>query len=71
MIQLPFIDGVAIFDEDTPLELITALQPDFIFKGGDYLPEDVVGADIVKARGGAVRIVPTLGSHSSTSLIGD
>ena len=71
MIQLPFIDGVAIFDEDTPLELITALQPDFIFKGGDYLPEDVVGADIVKARGGEVRIVPTLGSHSSTSLIGD
>ena len=71
MIQLPFIDGVAIFDEDTPLELITALQPDFIFKGGDYLPEDVVGANIVKARGGEVRIVPTLGSHSSTSLIGD
>ena len=71
MIQLPFIDGVAIFDEDTPLELVTALQPDFIFKGGDYLPEDVVGADIVKARGGEVRIVPTLGSHSSTSLIGD
>ena len=71
MIQLPFIDGVAIFDEDTPLELITALQPDFIFKGGDYLPEDVVGADIVKARGGEVRIIPTLGSHSSTSLIGD
>ena len=62
---------MAIFDEDTPLELITALQPDFIFKGGDYLPEDVVGADIVKARGGEVRIVPTLGSHSSTSLIGD
>ena len=71
MIQLPFIDGVAIFDEDTPLELVTALQPDFIFKGGDYLPEEVVGADIVKARGGEVRIVPTLGSHSSTSLIGD
>lgn len=71
MIQLPFIDGVAIFDEDTPLELITALQPDFIFKGGDYLPEDVVGAETVKARGGEVRIIPTLGSHSSTSLIGD
>ena len=71
MIQLPFIDGVAIFDEDTPLELVIALQPDFIFKGGDYLPEDVVGAEIVKARGGEVRIIPTLGSHSSTSLIGD
>lgn len=69
MIQLPFIDGVAMFEEDTPLELITALQPDFIFKGGDYDPTDVVGADIVKARGGEVRIIPTLGSHSSTGLI--
>ena len=44
-------------------------QPDFIFKGGDYSPEDVVGSDIVKARGGEVRIIPTLGSHSSTRLI--
>lgn len=70
MIQLPFVDGVAIFDEDTPLELVTALQPDFIFKGGDYRPEDVVGADVVKARGGEVRIIPTFGSHSSSSLIG-
>ncbi len=69
MIQLPFVDGVAIFDEDTPLQLVTALQPDFIFKGGDYSPEDVVGSDIVKARGGEVRIIPTLGSHSSTRLI--
>lgn len=69
IIQLPFVDGVAIFDEDTPLQLVTALQPDVIFKGGDYAPEDVVGADVVKARGGEVRIIPTLGSHSSTSLI--
>lgn len=69
MIQLPFIDGVAIFEEDTPLELIKALQPDFIFKGGDYRPGDVVGADIVEARGGGVRIIPTLGNHSSTGLI--
>ena len=71
MIQLPFVDGVAIFDEDTPLELVTALQPDFIFKGGDYSPDDVVGGDVVKARGGEVRIIPTLGSHSSPRLIGD
>jgi len=69
MIQLPFVDGAAIFDEDTPLELITALQPDFIFKGGDYNPETVVGRDVVSARGGEVRIIPTLGSHSSSRLI--
>lgn len=67
--QLPFVDAVAIFDEDTPLELVTALQPDRIFKGGDYRAEDVVGGDIAAARGGDVVIIPTLGSHSSTRLI--
>ena len=69
MIQLPFVDGVAVFEEDTPLDLITALQPDFVFKGGDYRPEDVVGSEVVKARGGEVRIIPTLGSHSSSALL--
>ena len=67
--QLPFVGAVAIFDEDTPLELITALQPDRVFKGGDYRAEDVVGGDIAAARGGDVVIIPTLGSHSSTRLI--
>ena len=67
--QLPFVDGVACFGEDTPLELITALQPDIIFKGGDYTAETVVGADIAAARGGDVVIVPTLGSHSSSAII--
>jgi len=66
---LDFVDGVAVFGEDTPLELITTLQPDFIFKGGDYRPEDVVGREVVAARGGDVKIISTLGSHSSTSLI--
>lgn len=66
---LDFIDGVTVFAEDTPLELITALQPDVIFKGGDYRPEDVVGRDVATARGGDVIIISTLGSHSSTSLI--
>lgn len=66
---LDFIDGVAVFGEDTPLDLITTLQPDFIFKGGDYRPDDVVGRDVVAARGGDVVIIPTLGSHSSTGLI--
>jgi len=66
---LDFVDGVAVFGEDTPLELITTLQPDFIFKGGDYRPEDVVGREVVAAREGDVKIISTLGSHSSTSLI--
>ena len=69
--QLPCVDAVAVFGEDTPLELIKTLQPDFIFKGGDYTPETVVGAEIAAARGGNVVIIPTLGSHSSSAMIGD
>ena len=67
--QLSFVDGIAVFDEDTPLELITALQPDRIFKGGDYKADDVVGGPVVAATGGDVVIIPTHGSHSSSSLI--
>ena len=67
--QLPFVDGVAIFEEDTPLQLVETLQPDLIFKGGDYTAETVVGAEIAAARGGDVVIVPTLGSHSSSAII--
>ena len=67
--SLPMVAGVAVFEENTPLDLITALQPDIIFKGGDYRPEDVVGGDVAAARGGEVVIIPTLGSHSSTALI--
>ena len=67
--QLPFVNGVACFGEDTPLELVKALQPDIIFKGGDYTAETVVGAEIAAARGGDVVIVPTLGSHSSSAMV--
>ena len=67
--SLPLVHGVAVFEEDTPLDLITALQPDIIFKGGDYQPEDVVGGDFVAARGGEVVIIPTHSNHSSSDLI--
>ena len=67
--SLPFIDGVAVFDEDTPLDLVGTLQPDVIIKGGDYKPSDIVGADIVNARGGKVIIIPTLGTHSTSAII--
>ena len=67
--SLPMVAGVAVFEEDTPLDLITALQPDIIFKGGDYQPENVVGGDVTAARGGEVIIIPTLGNHSSSALI--
>jgi len=67
--SLPFVDGVVIFDEDTPFELITTLQPDIIVKGGDYQAADIVGADIVAARGGKTVIVPILPGHSTSLLV--
>ena len=63
------VDAVTIFDEDTPKNLISLLQPDFIVKGGDYKPDDVVGSEVVKKRGGKVVIVPTLASYSTSKLI--
>ncbi len=63
------VDAVTIFDEDTPQNLIASLQPDFIVKGGDYKPDDVVGSDIVKKRGGKVVIVPTLATYSTSKLV--
>ena len=64
-----FVDAVSIFEEDTPQNLISLLQPDFIVKGGDYQPADVIGGDIVKKRGGKVVIVPTFAAYSTSKLI--
>ena len=66
---LACVDAVCIFDEDTPLELVRALQPDVIVKGGDYGPGTVVGASLVRARGGRVVIVPLTPGHSTTATI--
>ena len=67
---LAAVDAVVVFGEDTPLELVRALQPDVIVKGGDYDPSTVVGADIVTARGGRVVIIPLTPGQSTTSIIG-
>ena len=63
------VDAVCIFEEDTPQNLISLLQPDFIVKGGDYQPADVIGGDTVKKRGGKVVIVPTYAAYSTSKLI--
>lgn len=68
LLGLRSVDAVVRFDEDTPFELITALQPDVLAKGGDYTPETVVGRDIVEARGGRLVLVPFLPGHSSSTL---
>ena len=66
---LEAVDAVVLFAEDTPLELIRALHPDVLVKGGDYTPETVVGRRDVEAWGGEVVIVPLTAGHSTTSII--
>jgi D-beta-D-heptose 7-phosphate kinase/D-beta-D-heptose 1-phosphate adenosyltransferase len=66
---LEAVDAVVMFDADTPLELIRALEPDVLVKGGDYSVETVVGAADVIARGGKVVIVPLTAGHSTTNTI--
>ena len=63
------VAAVVVFDEDTPLELIRALQPDVLVKGSDYTEDRVVGADVVRARGGRVVLVDLEPGHSTTRLV--
>lgn len=66
---LACVDAVAIFTEDTPRDLIAALLPDLLVKGGDYRPEEVAGREEVEAAGGDVVIIPFLPGRSTTGLI--
>jgi D-beta-D-heptose 7-phosphate kinase/D-beta-D-heptose 1-phosphate adenosyltransferase len=63
------VDGVVVFDEETPQELIQALTPDVLVKGGDYAPDRVVGRDVVEKAGGKVVIVPLVPGHSSSEIV--
>lgn len=66
---LEAVDLVVIFEQDTPLELITQIKPSVLVKGGDYTREQVVGHEIVAANGGTVVLVDILPGHSTTSLV--
>jgi rfaE bifunctional protein nucleotidyltransferase chain/domain len=66
---LECVDRVVVFDEDTPLRLISALRPRVVVKGGDYSPATVVGADVIKAWKGVVKIVKLTPGYSTTSII--
>jgi len=63
------VSAVVLFSEDTPRDLITALQPDVIVKGADYTEDSVVGADIIKARGGRVVLAELSAGHSTSRLV--
>jgi D-beta-D-heptose 7-phosphate kinase/D-beta-D-heptose 1-phosphate adenosyltransferase len=67
--SLLMVDMVVIFEEDTPLNLITTLQPDVLVKGGDYTLEQIVGAKEVMEAGGKVIINPIVEGFSTTGII--
>jgi D-beta-D-heptose 7-phosphate kinase/D-beta-D-heptose 1-phosphate adenosyltransferase len=62
-------DYVTVFDEPTPFELISLLQPDVLVKGGDWTPEQVVGREVVEGSGGRVVILPFVEGSSTTNII--
>ncbi len=66
---LEMVDYVSIFGEDTPVELIQTILPDVLVKGGDWAPESIAGADIVKSRGGRVESVAYHPGLSTSEII--
>lgn len=66
---LEAVDAVVMFDEDTPVDLVIALRPDVIAKGGDYAEETIAGASEVKGWGGEVVVIPLTSGQSTTSII--
>ena len=67
--SLSMVDGVTIFQEDTPHELVKEIIPHVLVKGGDYSIENVVGADTVRASGGKVVLIPILKGYSTSDII--
>jgi rfaE bifunctional protein nucleotidyltransferase chain/domain len=66
---LESVSLVTWFDEDTPLELIRLVQPDVLAKGGDWAPANIVGADLVRVRGGTVHSIPFRHERSTSALL--
>lgn len=65
---LQMVDLVVVFEEDTPYNLIAALLPDILVKGGDWKPEQIIGSDLVLARGGSVRSLQFAEGYSTTNI---
>lgn len=66
---LEMVDYVTVFEEDTPRRLIEQLRPDVLVKGGDWAPDQIVGADVIRARGGTVRSLRFARGYSTSELI--
>jgi rfaE bifunctional protein nucleotidyltransferase chain/domain len=68
MAALECVDAVVFFEQDNPLELIQLVQPDVLVKGGDWLPEQIVGYDWVHQLGGRVLSLPFVQGYSTTNI---
>lgn len=66
---LACVDAVTLFGDDTPRDLVAALLPDVLVKGGDYTVETIVGADEVRAAGGRVEVIPLIPGRSTTAIL--
>lgn len=66
--SMRFVDAVIPFDQDTPYELIKLIQPDVLVKGADYKEEEIVGYDIVRNRGGAIKTINLVEGFSTTGI---
>jgi rfaE bifunctional protein nucleotidyltransferase chain/domain len=66
---LTCVEAVVLFDEDTPAEIIGAVQPDILVKGADWPADQIVGRDTVEARGGRVERIPVAEGHSTTAIV--
>ena len=66
---LAVVDAVVIFDEDTPLEIVTAIQPDVLVKGADWAADAIVGRDVVESRGGKVVRIPLAEGYSTSAIV--
>jgi D-glycero-beta-D-manno-heptose 1-phosphate adenylyltransferase len=69
MASFQFVDLVVFFNEDTPQALISALLPNILVKGSDYLAENIVGADVVKKNGGMVKTIDFVPGYSTTRIV--
>jgi len=67
--SLQFVDAVTLFEDDTPLHLITQILPNVLVKGGDYTLNQIVGHDVVLGAGGIVKTIPFLEGYSSTNIV--
>ena len=67
--SISFIDAVVLFNEDTPLNLISSIRPDVLVKGGDYNISEIVGQNIVKKNDGEIVLIPFVDGFLSTGII--